>query len=85
MILANGSLITQVSIGDTKDVNLAVEAARKAYKSSWGTKVPAFERGRLLSKLADIIEKNKDELAAIESIDCGESICSVEDIVATKR
>ena len=54
------------------DVDLAVKAARKAFhsKSPW-RRMSASERGRLLNKLADLIEKNADELAALESLDNG--------------
>jgi aldehyde dehydrogenase (NAD+) len=53
-------------------VDLAVDAARKAYKTSWGLKVPGAKRGLLLSKLADLIEKNAEEIAALEVLDVGE-------------
>lgn len=43
----------------------------EAYKTSWGLKVPGVERGRLLSKLADLVEANIDELAALESLNIG--------------
>jgi aldehyde dehydrogenase (NAD+) len=52
-------------------VDLAVDAARKAYKTSWGLKVPGAQRGRMLSKLADLIEQNGDEIAALEALDVG--------------
>lgn len=48
-----------------------MNAARKAYRSSWGLKVPGSERGRLLYKLADLVEKNADAIAAIEALDAG--------------
>ncbi|KAG7097972.1 hypothetical protein E1B28_005282 [Marasmius oreades] len=68
---ATGKVITSVSAGSAKDVDVAVEAALKAYKTSWGLKVPGTERGKLLSKLADLIEKNADEFAALESLNVG--------------
>lgn len=68
-------MLTKVSSGNAKDVDRAVEAAQKAFKTSWGLKVPGNERGRLLNKLADILEKNADELAALEALDAGE-LCS---------
>ena len=48
-----------------------MEAARKAYKTSWGLKVPGSERGKLLHKLAELVEKNADTFAAIEALDGG--------------
>ncbi|KAF9258976.1 aldehyde dehydrogenase [Marasmius fiardii PR-910] len=67
----NGKKIVSVSVGTAKDVDIAVEAARKAFKESWGLKVPGVERGKMLSKLADLIEANSDELAALESLNVG--------------
>ncbi|KXN85885.1 Aldehyde dehydrogenase [Leucoagaricus sp. SymC.cos] len=55
----------------SKDVDLAVEAAGKAYKTVWGLKVPGAERGKLLGKLADLVEKHADEMAALEALNVG--------------
>ncbi|ESK94761.1 aldehyde dehydrogenase [Moniliophthora roreri MCA 2997] len=68
---ATGKPVTTVSIGTEKDVDIAVEAAKKAFKTSWGLKVPGAERGHLLKKLADLIEANTDEFAALESLNIG--------------
>lgn len=59
------------------DIDLAVDAAKKAYKTSWGLKVPGSERGLLLSKLADLMEKHGDELSALETLDAGRTYYSV--------
>jgi len=40
-----GDKITTVSGGSSKDVDVAAEAAKKAYKTSWGAKVPGAQRG----------------------------------------
>lgn len=66
-----GEIITKVSIGNAQDVDDAVKAAQAAFKNSWGLKVSGSERGRLLSKLADLIEKNAEEFAALEALDTG--------------
>lgn len=58
-----------MSEGGAKDIDLAVKAAHKAYNESWGMKVPPSQRCKLLLTLADLIEKNSDELAALESLD----------------
>ncbi|KAF8881185.1 aldehyde dehydrogenase [Mucidula mucida] len=68
---STGKIITSVNAGTKEDVDLAVKAAKEAYKTSWGLKVPGVERGRLLSKLADLVEANIDELAALESLNIG--------------
>lgn len=43
----------------------------QAYKTSWGLKCPGAERGKLLNKLADLVEKNIDEFAALETLNTG--------------
>src|SRR5213080_2450383 len=71
---ATGETICQVAEGDKADVDLAVKAARKAFESGPWPKMTAAERGRLMNKLADLIEKNIDELAALESLDNGKPL-----------
>ncbi|KAK1229781.1 hypothetical protein PQX77_001691 [Marasmius sp. AFHP31] len=73
IVTATGQLITAVSAGTEKDVDIAVDFAKKAYKTSWGLKVPGIQRAKYLQKLADLIEANLDELAALESLNVGES------------
>ncbi len=70
---ATGATICQVAEADKADVDLAVKAARKAYEGSWG-RMTGAERGRLMNKLADAIEKNIHELAALETLDNGKPI-----------
>ncbi len=69
---ASAQKICDVAEADAADVELAVRAARKAFGagSPW-RRMAASERGRLLNKLADLIEKHADELAALESLDNG--------------
>src|SRR5438309_12062494 len=66
---ATGETICQVAEGDKADIDLAVKAARKAFEDSPWPRTSAAERGRLLNRLADLIEANKEELAALESLD----------------
>src|SRR5947209_4943993 len=68
---ATGQTICQVAEADKADVDLAVKAARHAFESGPWSKMNASERGRLLNKLADLIESHKEELAALESLDNG--------------
>ena len=68
-----GKAITHVASGTAPDVEKAVNAATNAFYTTWGTKVTGTERGSLLSKLADLIEKHCDEIAALEALDCGKS------------
>ncbi|HEV3256005.1 MAG TPA: aldehyde dehydrogenase family protein [Gemmataceae bacterium] len=71
---ATGETLCQVAEGDKGDIDLAVKAARKALESSpWAT-MDAADRGRLLYKLADLVERNANDLAALESLNCGKTI-----------
>jgi len=71
---ATEELIAEVAEGDAADVDLAVTAAREALEQGpWG-KMDARDRGRLMYKLADLIEEEADELAALETLDNGKPI-----------
>ncbi|KAJ9251993.1 aldehyde dehydrogenase [Paecilomyces variotii] len=65
--------IISVHEATEKDVDIAVAAARKAFETTWKQTTPT-DRGRLLTKLADLIERDADILAAIESLDNGKSL-----------
>src|SRR5438874_10004655 len=71
---ATGEVICQVAEGDKADVDLAVKAARKAFEEGPWSKMNASDRGRLLNKLADLIEQHKEELAKLESLDNGKPL-----------
>lgn len=64
-------MLTNIAAASAKDVDIAVKAAKQAYKTSWGLKVSGYERGRLLNKLADLLEKHAEEFAALEALDTG--------------
>jgi aldehyde dehydrogenase (NAD+) len=66
--------IADVARASDKDVDRAVKAARKAFEEGDWSKMDARDRGKLINKLADIIEANKDELAALETLDNGKPI-----------
>ncbi|XP_020590336.1 aldehyde dehydrogenase family 2 member C4-like, partial [Phalaenopsis equestris] len=66
-----GDVITEVAEGDKEDVDLAVKAAREAFDHGSWPRMSGFERGRILSKLADLIEKHEEELAKLDSINVG--------------
>jgi len=63
--------ITSVQEASVEDVNKAVKAARRAFDEGPWRRMDAANRGRLIYKLADLIEKNQDELAALETLDNG--------------
>src|SRR5918912_2328993 len=68
---ATGETICQVAEGDKADIDLAVKAARKAFEEGPWPRMSASERGRLLHRLADLIEEHREELAGLESLDNG--------------
>jgi len=68
---ATGEVICQVAEGDKADIDLAVKAARKAFESGPWSRMHGPDRARLLNKLADAIEANREELAKLESLDNG--------------
>jgi aldehyde dehydrogenase (NAD+) len=65
--------IVAVHEASEKDVDIAVAAARKAFEGPWRQVTPS-DRGRMLTKLADLFERDADILAAIESLDNGKAI-----------
>jgi len=73
---ATGEMLTQVGEADSSDVESAVQAARSAFDDLAGPwrKMSASERGRLLWRLADLIEQNIDELSELETLDNGKPI-----------
>jgi len=68
---STGEEICSVAEADKADVDLAVKAARTAFEKGPWRRMAAAERGKLLNKLADLIEKNADELARLEALDNG--------------
>jgi aldehyde dehydrogenase (NAD+) len=73
---ATGEVLTRIVEASAGDVDRAVQASRKAFEDRAGAwrKMSAGERGRLIWKLADLIEKNIDELAELETLDNGKPI-----------
>src|SRR3954468_23913945 len=71
---ATEEVIARVAEGDAADIDLAVKAARRAFDSGPWRKMDARDRGMLLNRLADLIEKKKDELADLEPLNNGKPI-----------
>jgi len=67
---ATGEVIAEVQEGDSADIDFAVQAANKAFKrnSPWRT-MDASQRGVLLNRLADLIERDQKYIAVIRNID----------------
>ena len=71
---ATKEVIAQVAEGDRDDIDLAVDAARSQFDGGEWSKMDARDRGTLMTKLAELIEAEADELAALETLDNGKPI-----------
>src|SRR5947208_2689961 len=69
---ATGKPYSQVADSDSRDVDLAVAAAEKAFPS-W-SRTPAADRSRILLRIADLIERDLEKLARAESVDTGKPL-----------
>jgi phenylacetaldehyde dehydrogenase len=79
---ANGEVITRVPEAEAEDVNLAVRAARRAFDEGPWPRMSPSQRGRILWKIADLLEEHLEEFAELESLDNGKpfSVARVADI-----
>jgi acyl-CoA reductase-like NAD-dependent aldehyde dehydrogenase len=71
---ATGSVIAEIAEADKEDVDRAVRAARRAFDAGPWRRMAASERGRLLWKLAELLEENLEEFAELESVDNGKPL-----------
>ena len=71
---ATGEVLARVAEGDKEDIDLAVKAARAAFENGPWRKMSASQRGRLIWKIADLIDANKEELAELEMLDNGKPL-----------
>ena len=71
---ATGEELARIAEGDKEDINLAVKAARRAFESGPWRKMTSSERGRLVWKLADLIEQHTEDFALLESLDNGKPL-----------
>lgn len=69
---ANGDKISSFADATKDDVDMAVKAAREAFKQ-WSKTTPK-QRADILNKIADVIDEHKEELALIETVDNGKPI-----------
>lgn len=70
----DSSIIATVSEGGREDSALAIAAARQAFDAGEWRGIPAPERGRLLFRLAELIQRDTEELARLESLDTGKTV-----------
>ena len=71
---SNGKLLTKVSSCDETDVDRAVKSCRKAFDNGHWSRMAPSERKKILLKLSDLILKNHDELALLDSMDMGKTV-----------
>ena len=79
---STGEVLARVAEGNKADIDLAVKAARRAFESGPWPKMSASERGRIIWKIADLLEKHTEEFAELETLDNGKpiSISRVADV-----
>jgi aldehyde dehydrogenase (NAD+) len=71
---SDGKAFASIPASGEEDIDRAVKAARRAFdEGPWG-RMPAVERGRCLTRLFRLVEKNAAELAALESRDTGKPV-----------
>jgi len=68
-----GQAIAQVNEGGQAEVDAAMQAARAAFEGAWA-RVSPMERGNCLTRLADLLQANREELAQLESLCSGKTI-----------
>ncbi|MGI9239343.1 MAG: aldehyde dehydrogenase family protein [Verrucomicrobiales bacterium] len=76
---ATGKAHARIANGNTKDVDRAVKAARRALSGPWG-KLPPGERSKFLFRIARMIQEKSRELAILETMDGGKPIKESRDI-----
>ncbi len=71
---ATGKVLAVIAEGDREDVNLAVAAARRAFEAGTWPKITPSQRGRMIWKLADLLEEHLEEFAELETLDNGKPL-----------
>jgi aldehyde dehydrogenase (NAD+) len=82
---SHGSVIAQVSRGTAADIDAAVQTAQQALHTIW-KKMAASERGRLLARIAQLVQQHAEELWPLEMADCGKTARQAQaDVAALAR
>jgi phenylacetaldehyde dehydrogenase len=68
---STGEILARVAEGDREDVDRAVKAARTAFEGGMWREMSASERGKMIWRLADLLEEHADEFAQLEALDNG--------------
>lgn len=82
---SDGSELCQIARGGTKDIDAAVQAAEAALAGDWG-RMTALERGRILTRIGQLVLERVEELATLEVRDVGKPLTQARaDAVALAR
>jgi len=73
---ANGQVITSIARGQAADVDRAVGAARRALESKTWRFMSGAQRGRLLYRLAELLEQDRETMVQLESMDAGKPLAA---------
>ncbi|CAL9505190.1 Betaine aldehyde dehydrogenase [Streptomyces sp. enrichment culture] len=86
---ADATVLAVVSEGGAEDADAAVEAARRAFDTGVWPRTPVAERAALLRRTADLLQRDREQLALTESMDTGKTIeegrVDVDDVTAAFR
>jgi len=75
---ASGALVSRAAKGGAADVDAAIAAARRSFDDRRWSDVPGAQRSKLLSKVADLIDAHRAELALLETLESGKPIAQAE-------
>ncbi len=82
---SDGSEICQIARGTKQDIDAAVGAARSASNGAWG-RMTALDRGRILTRLGQLVLEKVEDLATLEAMDVGKPLTQARaDAVALAR
>lgn len=82
---SDGTSLCKIARGDARDIDAAVIAARSARDGEWGA-MPAFERGRILTRMGQLVLERVEVLATLEAMDVGKPLSQARtDAVALAR
>jgi len=77
---ATGEVITSVAAGDAVDIDLAVQAARRAFDDGRWSRLAPADRKLVLLRFADLIETSSEELATLDALEAGKPITDTRDV-----
>ena len=86
---SDASVVTEVDVATDDQVQAAIAAARRAFDASDWTRTPTTERAALLDRVADLLERDLEELARAETLNTGkamrESRADIADVIRVFR